>query len=675
MSDELKFADGTDDAPRRQESRSETRNDRSDRDDRRDDRDDRDDRRNDRKDREETGRNWNMGSLARASGRPRLGGVSDAALAAMIESFNQAKQFDSPSIQPEIQRSRFKVLPFTGSAAGSSLPSLLVCLPIKAPKFGEGVLVYTMVIEQPGAINLRPQTSRGESFDALLLAEDRLTDKYIKAIKEEVEGLGQGRAVIIGSQVILASIVGELTDKDTGSQAIAKIYDNAIDALCGYRQNIIDTVAGNRDSQFRLNPKAIDRGDRLEASFDYSGLPGQDSSGLPIRTDGLATIYYSAQSDDEDNVFNRIPMVQVRVSLDLFLDDNDRDSSRTRLGRRRRGRDDRDENPAFMQPVININAISSVEDYPYSLELIQLGLGGGAALFSSDLRWYNMLRPRNNLGGRLKPVFKLADLALLADLDPDVRDEIMERVSPNMDEGDFADFVDDIVKPDVAYGMVIPTSSERSWALNIFVRIATSKDSVEVDELCARLFDSADVLTGNRFREEYRRLNDGAMPIPVSSNGCRQLIGTWVDPDTSVLRDLREWNVPAVASKVGAKNPEAVRDFQYTFEDNRHSPEYSLAERYNMINKWAPGVRPVATAEQLVLRTTYLKALAIALDKARMSPVVSSGDAVTGRRTVGNSLFSDNASSDLGVSRRRGGDRDGRGRSGGGLFGGSDRYY
>lgn len=631
------------------------------------DRDNRGGKRGRRGEEEDEGRGFNMASLGRAMNRPQMSGVSDAALAILMDTFKAAKTFDNPNIHPDIQQSRFQVLPYTGRKGSRALPSLLVCLPLPKLIPGGVTLVYTLCIEQPGSQTTRNAVSRGDNYEALVLPEDRMNDAYTKGIREEAAGLGCKRIVLVNSQVILADLISEVSEKEN-NRVVAQIFDNAIDALCGYRQEILDASNPDSISEFALRPELIDSGDRLEATIDYNQPFGHDTSGLPIRTDALVTSHYSERTDDdEDDLYERTPMVEARCSLDMFIQDDDNDRDRNRLSRKRTRRRDEDDETAFMQGVININSISPVDGYPNSLGLVGLALGS-VALLSNDYRWTNMARPRKTVGGKVKPVFDLKDIALLADLEEDQRRDAMDLVTSNMNDDDFADFIDAFFKRDVSFGMVTASSSQNASILSIFEKIATEESKSKVDALCTKLYDAWDVLTDDRFREEYREMNGGSMPLPVESAGTRVLIGTWTDPDTSTLRPLSEWNVPAVLTRAGSKDLELVRDYQFTFEDSRHTVDYNLSERYHILRKFVPDIHVVQTAEQLVFQKNLLPALASALDKSRMSPYIAGGDTLSGRRSVGNRLFSSQAISEGGVSRRRGRDRD-RDREGrGGRF-------
>lgn len=668
--DDLQFDDNNaapKDSPRAENTRSEERASDREREDRRNDREDDydDDRRGGRgRGRNSERRAWNMGSLGRAQSRPHMGGVSDAALAALIDTFKEAKTFENPAIEGEIQQSKFQVLPYTGRSGGRGQPSLLVCLPLKS--LGE-TLVYALVIEQPGAQSTRSAVSKGESYDALVLPEDRMTDAYIKGLCDTAVPLGYKKVTLVGQQVVLSEVIRDAGEKEN-NRNIGALYDNAIGALCQYRQNRLDRVTGDRNSEYRLTPDAVERGDRLECSIEYNAPFGTDTSGLPIRTDGLVTVYYSERTEDDvDDLYERIPMVETRVGLDMFIEDED-EGSRRRLSRRSNRRRDDDDEEGFMQPVINIQSIASVDNYPFSLELVGLALGN-VALLSNDYRWTNMARPRKTIGGRLKPTFQLADLIWLSSLDDDQKREAYDMMTPNIDDDDFGQFVDATCKQDPTFGMMTPSSGERSWVLSIFERIATAETDDEADKLVKALFDSWDTLTGNRFRKAYRAHNDGSMPLPVFSAGTRGLIGTWTDPDTNTLRPLTEWNVVAVLTRFAGKDLDIVRDFQYTYEQNRHSVDYNISERAAMLKKFVPDMRVVTTGEQLVFHKTLFPALAEALDKCGLSSYISSGDTLHGRKRVGNRLFSSQSVSDAGRSRRSGRDRDDRGgRSGRSWF-------
>lgn len=601
------------------------------------------------------GSGMTLADLGRVNARPGFGGLSDAALASMIEAFNDnLKTFDKP-VPEAINRKRFRVLPLDQNTARSSLSSLLVVLPTEvAGKMY--TLVYVLLIEQPGGAALRPMNDRGENFDALILPEDALTDRYMGVIRDQVAPLQAGSTfVMVGHQVLLSSTVAAITDKE-GQAVIGSIYDNALDAICGVRENLVDAATGKRNDEMRINPNMVARTDRLEVSFDYSGKPGKDTSGLPIRTDVLAQLFYSAAQPEEQDMYSRSLLGEVRAGLDLFLTDDGVDTSRPSFGSRRRGSRKEEDNEPFFQAVYNITSINSPPGVPYSLELAQL-LIAQVALQTNDNRWANVLRPRATIGGNMKPAFQPSHLHLL-NPDKELR-AVVSDVSQNMSDADLYDFLDVTVKPNIAIGMSVPSSGEKSWVLGIFERIATSEPRLQA-QLIKTLFESADVLTGNKFSAIYDELSNGTNPVPVTTTGTRVYIGTWTDPDGNV-RDLREWNVPAVLTAVGAKNPELAMDFQWTFEDPRHSVDYSLAQRHDILSRFVPGLHEVGTCELLKFNPIYIQALSESLAEANMASLPTSSDGLQSARRVGNSGFSDYATSDIGRSRRRSNETEGRG--------------
>lgn len=586
--------------------------------------------------------------MSRLQARPTMGGLSDQVLSVMVETFETAKGYDKPGVPVETRRDKFKVIPMDGSLARSQQSSLLVVLPaqIGAEKYA---LTYILLIEQPGDNQLRPLVERGETFDALVLPEDHLTENYIEIVADLATTAVGGQAMIVGNQVILADSFQNRSEKEIAS-AIAMIYDNAMEAICGFRENIIDAKSGaKRSSQFRVSPDKMGKGSRLEVTFDYTGKQVTDTSGLPVCS-GVTTHLYYSEPNGDDNLFNRTRMGSVHAGLDLFVSYEEEENTRKRFGgRRSRGRNV--EEAPFWQAVLNINAVSA-GDVPYSLELAQL-LIAQIAQQSNDYRWATMLRPRSSMADGLKPLVNLGHLFLMH---PDEQmATIVKDIGPNVKDDDLADYLDLTVKPDIAFGMTVPSSGEKSWVLSIYERIALCDPTSELDDLIDLLHASADVLTGGRFTEALDKRGVGNDYRPVYTTGSRALLGTWMDENHN-RRDVREWNVPALLTKYGDKNIELVQDFQATFEDDRRSIEFNLAERYAILRKVVPGLHITGTAEQLALDIDYIAALQIALDGAKMSPHVSSNDGLTTRRRIGHDGYSRYATTDLGRTRRSGRD-------------------
>ena len=655
-------------APRDEQAQA-SRNDRSD-DARRNDRDDNDrSRRNDRKRDDEDGgtRAFTIADIGRTLNvRPTSGGLSDAALSALMTAFEKNKAFDKPNLPEAIKRDRFKVIPLDGSMAKSSLNSLLVTLPVI---LGEKnlTLVYVLTIEPQGGHSTRSQVDRGTTYDALVLPEDQLATKpYKRAIADQVASVSKNATVVvIGSQVLLNSVIAKL-NKEENTTIVDRIFDNALDALCGYRENLVDSAGGSRNTQFRISPAMIGRSGRLETNWNYSGQPGEDSSGQPIRSDVMGALFYSEASNEDDNVYDRTPMGELRAGVDLFLADNREQTSGPSFSRRRKSQE---EGEPFIQAVLNITSIAPAANFPFSLELALLLLAQ-ANMQSNDYRWAAQLRPKTAIaapdGTGVMAV--TSNINCLHLLNPN-RDfaKVFDDVSPNMDDQDLSDYLAFTVFPKLAIGMMIPSSGEKSWVLSIFESIATTRDTDVARRHTKTLFDAADVLSGNRFSRAYKDLGGGIDVAPVRSMGTRQLIGTWTDTKGN-LRDLREWNVQSLLTEIGEKNLDLVTDYQYTYENDRNSVDFCLAERLALLQKVVPGVRVTGTAAMLGFEPNFLEALSRSLDAADMSSYMAAEGGLNTRRHVGGSSWGAIATSDIGVSRRRGSDRTTGNRRDGGLF-------
>lgn len=661
MKDEKPEVKGGDQTSARSERREERRDERDDRDDRRESRG------RGRNNDDDEERTFSIADIGRTLNvRPSSGGLTDAALSALMQAFEKNKAFDKPNLPEAIKRDRFKVIPLDGSLAKSSLNSLLVTLPVTfAAK--SAILVYVLTIEPAGGHGTRSQVDRGTTYDAIVLPEDQLATKpYKRAIEDQVAGVLKGAAVVvIGSQVLLSSVVAKL-NKEENSAVVDRIFDNALDALCGYRENLVDKASGTRDTAFRINPKMIGRTGRLETNWNYSGQPGEDSSGQPIRSDCTANLFYSEASSEDDNQYDRTPMGELRAGIDLFLADNREQASGPSFSRRRKSQE---EGEPFIQAVLNITSIAPAANFPFSLELALLLLAQ-ANMQSNDYRWASQLRPKTAISnpdgtGVMKVTSNINCLHLL---NPN-RDfaKIYDDVSPNMDDNDLSDYLAFTVFPKLAIGMMIPSSGEKSSVLSIFESIATSRDTDVVKRHMKTLFEAADVLTGNRFSRKYKDLAGSTEVAPVRSMGTRQLIGTWVD-DKGNVRDLREWNVQSLLTEVGEKNIDLVTDFQYTYENERNTVDFCLAERLAYLQKVVPGIRITSTAPLLGFEPDFLEALSISLDAADMSSYMTAEGGLNTRRHVGGSSWSSIATSDIGTSRRRGNDRTSADRRGGGSL-------
>lgn len=588
---------------------------------------------------------WTLADLGNVQNRPSLGGLTDGALALMIETFDEAKGRANGRVPDEISSNRFKAIPLVGQRIGSQMSALLIALPttIAGKSFA---VVYVALIEPAGPMATRSLSDNQGTYEALYLPEDRLTEKYVKAIKDEVSAsLPNATVIVAGRQVITQSTVAALNEKE-GVGIIERIFDNAFDAICGYRQNMADVLTGKRSSEKRINPDAVGRRDRLEASFDFSGAQPLDTSGLPIQSDVAMTIWYSAADADEEGNYNRTPLAEVRMGLNLFLDQSTKQNSLGFGRSRARTVDD----PAPFQAVLTINNITSPQGVPFSLELAQLAIAS-TAILSNDYRWAEVLRPRVAMPSGLKPAYNIKDLVHFADVTDEQRQHLMQVVTPNINDADLSKYLDLVVQPQIAFAISAPSSCEKAWSIGIFEKIATAKNEVDRRALIATLYDSADILTGTRFRKVLRELGGDDTTSPVVLTGNPTLVGTWIDADGRE-RALSELNVPAVLTRLGAKGIEAMEDFQFTIQDDRRPVQYNLAERYTQLNKMFGSIHAVTTAEQIGYAPIYLQALNIALQQSNMTCVPTSLEGTQARRRPASGGYAGLATNDIGATRR-----------------------
>lgn len=610
---------------------------------------------------------WTLADLGNVQNRPSLGGLTDGALSLMIETFEEAKGRASGRVPEEISSSRFKALPLVGQRIGSQMSALLIVLPATIASKLYAV-VYVALIEPSGPMSTRSLSDGQGTYEALYLPEDRLTEKYVRAIRDEVAANVQGAQIVIaGRQVITQSTVAALNEKE-GVGIIERIFDNAFDAICGYRQNMVDAITGKRSGEKRINPDAVGRRDRLEASFDFSGAQPLDTSGLPIASDVAMTVWYSAADQDEDGNYNRVPLAEARMSLNLFLDQSTKQNT-LGFGRRRdRSKDD----PAPFQAVLTINNVTAPQGVPFSLEMAQLTIAA-TAILSNDYRWAEILRPRTAMPSGLKPAYNIRDLVHYADVSDEQREKILQVVTPNISDADLSNYLDLVVQPAIAFAISAPSSCEKSWVLSIYEKIAMAKNDAERRALIVTLYDSADVLTGDRFRKVFRELGGDDSTPPVVLTGNPTLVGTWVDADGRERALSEIQNVPAVLSRVGAKGLDTVEDFQFTIQDDRRPVPYNLAERYTTMNKLYGSIHVVTTAEQVGLVPIYLQALNISLQQANMTCVPTSLEGTQTRRRPASGGYSGLATNDIGATRRSTSGLSGLSQRGGDPFGG--RYF
>lgn len=600
---------------------------------------------------------FKLSQLSQSQFRAGIGGISDAALQTLIRVFETANDHESPSLNENIRRDRFKLLPLISHNTNVN-PALLVTLPLTSDKISD-TLVYVVVIEQSGAVQTRSMTDMREPYESLILPEDQLTARYYERIKAQLQDQNN-RVVIVGSQVILAETTQVLThgvnETDTHAKSIvASILNNAIDALSGYREKAIARATGGVATPVSITPDALDDGDRIEVVYDYPVTQEKDTSGLPIRADISAAVFYSHPTRDELEIktHDRMPLGVVTASMDLYLDDSDVDT-RSRFGS---AFSRRKETEPFWQAVMDVSSVGGTSAVPFNLELAQLLLAQ-VAQQTNDYRWIRALRPRavaTSQKGVLEP---LVDLGVLNLYNP-ISEEAcyVNDLGPNVSDEALVEYLAQVIRPEISLGLTIPSSGDKSWVMSLFERIALSegKDRQRYVEM---LYSSANVLTGGAFMEIAEE--EGILSTsfsPVTTTGTRDLISVWTDNNGN-LRSGSEWNVAAFATALGEKAgaQDMVRDFQLTFETERsgRSVDYNLSTRYDMIRRFVcPSLRPVSTSEKLIIDLKYMAVLSEALSTTSLDPYITNADAIHRRQRAGSTAYRQYAGRDIGRNNRR----------------------
>lgn len=619
---------------------------------------------------------FQLSQLSASQYRAGIGGISDAALQTLIRVFEGAKDHESPSLSEQIRRDQFKLLPLISHTNGTN-PALLVTLSLGNDRIKQ-TLVYVIVIEQAGAIQTRSLTDQRESYESLILPEDQLNNRYYDRIRAQLADSANSVAVI-GSQVILAETTQVLTQQngDTDPYAkgvVASILNNAIDALSGYREKVLAATNGSVATPVSITPDSVGDGDRIEVVYDYPVMQEKDTSGLPIRQDIAANVYYShATRDDLDNkVHDRIPLGSVTASMDLYLDDGDSDQ-RSRFGSAWSRRTQQD---PFWQAVLDVTSVGGKSAVPYNLELAQLLLAQMAPQ-TNEYRWIRALRPRATAANQKGVLDSLVDLGWLNFYNPTAEEACyVGDIGPNVTDDALVDYLSQVIRPEISLGLTIPSSGDKSWVLSLFERIALTEGK-ERQKFVEMLYASANVLTGGKFMEyaEEAGITDTAYS-PIITTGTRELNAVWTDNHGN-LRSGSEWNVLAFATQVGDKKgaQDLVRDYQLTFETQRsgRSVDFNLSARWDMLRRFVcPTIRPVGTSEKLIIDLTYLEVLSKALSKTSLDPYITNADAMHRRQRAGNTAYRDHAGSNIGSnSRRRDEETGGRNRS---IFRTGDRY-
>ena len=522
-----------------------------------------------------------------------------------------------------------------------------------------------LLLEQPDAVQqTRTLTEGREQFDALITPEDQMNNRMEARIEA---AFPDTEIVIVNYQVVLSELTrilatsNEVDNKVTN--LVASIMNNAIDALSGTRERIIAELSNLSVTDVSLNPTSAQGGVRMEVLYDYPVTIERDGSGLPTPADVVGRIYFSSPRKDEydQDQVDRQFLGSVSATLDLYLDEGD-DTDHSRYGIMSR----RDKGPQpFWQGVLDVRGLTGNPHFPFSLEQAIYQLAQITPLTNSH-RWIRALTPRNAAANQTGVTNSLVDLGWLNYYNPE-QGAYVEDITANTPEEVLVDYLASVVRPDIAVGMTLPNSNDKSWILSIFEYIATA-DSIERQDLVSKLYRSINVLTGDRFLDlaQDTRLMDRDY-TPIIATGVKELIGVWTD-DNGTVRPLSEWNVAAFATKLGDKQnaEDMVREYQMTFEANSgYSVDYQLATRFDILRRWATGTaRVVGTAEKHVFDTEFLAILSEAITDTSLDPFLTNADNLTRRQRVGHTMYRNHAASDLGHSGRRREDAySGRGRS------------
>lgn len=590
------------------------------------------------------------------SSRANFGGISNKLLSTLIEVFNSTSdEYDNPSVDPALARKNFKIYPLDGSVGSSILPTLVLGLPTHVAG-KHYVLYFTLILEVPGPQQMRETRTmslRDEPLQLPVFSEDRMDRKWRDMVKATVSKIGTGIHVDAGKQLIPAGLLDETTDT-VAREEIARIYANGIDAICGWRENMLQD-AGASVQVARITPAFVGGNRQFEATADFSRAPKFDTSKQPIRSDIAITVYHAerpnlmgrGRSDEEDFIPTRRPIGTISVAVDLHVDAEEQGG----WGRSRR----EPEETGFWQPVLNITDMVGEPNIPWSLESSLLLLGA-TSILTENFRWVEGLRART--GGKYKSLESL-DTLLLAHPDHDKR-QLVSDIGPNTSDADLSDYLNLTVKPDVYYGMLLSPGSEKSWCNSIFERIAMASSQDAREEFVSALYEAADTLTGNAFTRIMREIGIPLTTPPVVSVDSRQFTGWFVDTNGN-KRDIREWNVPAILN-LNKNNPEDALDIALDYQDTimphgQSELNYDLATRYRILESalGSSSFHLTGTTEMIQVQTWFIEILVDAMIAAKVMPYNNdhNGLRTRARRTSG---YSGSAIRELGAGRRDRGD-------------------
>lgn len=594
-----------------------------------------------------------LGDMAQQQYRAQVGGISDAALQTMQSVFESVRDHESPTLPDAIKRNQFRLIPMNSHISGGN-PVMLVTLPLNNVDRINKTFVYVLVFEQNSTQQTTPRTWNREQYDGLVLPEDMLNQRFVKRLETQLDSGNE--ITIVNSQVITHELTHALTvANEADGQAVkivASILNNAIDALSYQRDMLIARMNGRSSVDVALCPQAVDNGGRIEVQYEYPTVQKQDTSGLPIRADIAANVKYSLPTRDEwdQTQHERFPLGTVSAAIDLYLDFDQAKGLGSRFGKMV-------EDVPFWTPVLDITSIGGDSVAPHSMEHA-LYLIAQMALQTNDYRWARALRPKvvNKLEkGSLEP---LIDLGWMNFYNPN--EELagyVDGISVNITDEQLGDFLTTVVNPEVAIGMTVGSSSEKSWTTALFEEIAKCDNKNERQRLISSLYTAANTLTDGIFSDYVDENTDLKDPnySPVIYSGSSELIGVWVD-DNANIRSLSEWNVLALASQLGDRNEakELVYEYQRTFVDTERTTDYNLAVRYDILRRSVcPTARVIGTAPKLILDPLFVETLSRAISRTSLDPVSSNIDTLTRGYTNTRTRYGNYAASNLGYSQRR----------------------
>lgn len=589
--------------------------------------------------------------------RTQFGGISNKTLNALIETFESIdRDFDDPNVDPALSRKRFAIHPIDSA---NTNPTLVIGLPITIGTT-ENVIYYSLVLELP-TVQMREirRSRRDEPLQLPVFSEDRMDHRWDEAVKAAVSRIGPGHPINAGYQLIPSNLLTEDTNDNSIREDLLAIFGNAVDAICGWREILADQ-AGDKVPTVHIGPKFVEQDFRyFEARLDFSRKPRFDTSKLPIRSDIALTVSHvelPSNHDVERMVPTSRPIGTVSIAVDMIVDSAGDDSG---WGRRRISESDQD---PFWQPVINITDIVGEPNIPWSFENSLL-MVGSTAILAQDFRWIEGLRQRR--GSQYK---SLEDLSVLTLAHPDPsRRGVSTDITSATSDAELSDYLNFTTRPDVYYGMVLSTGSEKGWSNSIFERIALAEDSHTQGQTIAMLYESADNLTGGEFTRLMSAEGISLREPPVFTTDNRVFTGYFSD-SAGNLRDIREWNVPAIFN-LTKDNPSEAYDIAMQYQDTLMADSGTelstdLAERYRILESLLGNnaFHLNGTAEIIQIESWFIRILSTAMIKSGVMPRINDHNGLRARTHRSSSYRGDTIGRLETSRRRRDDDIDRRGR-------------